>query len=237
MPHLSLATTSTRFVRAPAAQWVHDIRNALAVAQLHLETLERQAGPNGSKAASAAYAVMLRAASMCDASLAENDTRHDQGAKRRGFDLMRTIAEIVAVLTPALPPGFDIRTPREAVCMVLADPGDIYRIVFNLVQNAIAVARKGGRVTYVGIDLSRNNSSVVVRIFDDGPGLPRSIRLNAFRRKASLTSGNHGWGLTIARELAERNGSTLRLATVAKGTCYVLELAGMHALPRALGRV
>ena len=43
----------------------------------------------------------------------------------------------------------------------------------------------------------------------------------------------HGFGIAIARELAERNGSTLRLDPEATGASYVFELPGVRAVAPA----
>src|SRR5689334_13955666 len=110
MPQLTLASVTPALDALPAGQWAHDIRNALAVTGLHLETLERLSGSAGRKAASAAQAVMKRASDLCNASLAQA-ARPGQGGRRRGFDLMLTIKEIAAILEPALPKGFEIRIP------------------------------------------------------------------------------------------------------------------------------
>ncbi len=228
MTQLMLAAVSPALDPMPARQWAHDIRNALAVTGLHLETLERLSGSAGRKAASAAQAVMKRASELCNASLAQTG-RAGHGSRRRGFDLMLTIKEIAAILEPTIPQGFEIRIAPQAMCMVLGDPTDIYRILFNLVQNAVAVARNGARMTFVAIDIEYQASMVSVRIVDDGPGLPKAIRSRLFRQTASTTGGS-GMGIAIARELAERNGATLRLADEAKGTSYVLALAGLRAV-------
>jgi signal transduction histidine kinase len=206
---------------------MHDIRNALAITGLHLEALERLSGPKGRKAASAAQAAMTRVAGMCSASLAEA-TRVDYATKRRSFDLIQTINEIVTILAPIVPEGFEIRIPQEASCMVLANAGDIYRVIFNLVQNATAVARSGAHMSHVGIELAQNGSTVEIRIFDDGPGLPDSVRSSIFRRQDKNKTGGSGLGIAIARELAERNGGTLRLTACARGTSYVFEVARQY---------
>jgi signal transduction histidine kinase len=228
MSQLSLASVTPALGAMPARQWAHDIRNALAVTGLHLETLERLSGSAGRKAASAAQAVMKRASELCNASLAQAG-RAGQGSRRRGFDLMLTIKEIAAILEPTIPNGFEIRIAPQAMCMVLGDPTDIYRILFNLVQNAVAVARNGARISFVAIDIEYQAPMVAVRIVDDGPGLPKMIKSQLFRPTASTTGGS-GLGIAIARELAERNGAALRLADGPRGTSYVLELAGLRAV-------
>lgn len=215
----------------PTRQWAHDIRNALAVTGLHLETLERLSGSAGRKAASAAQAVMKRASELCNASLAQTG-RTGQGNPRRGFDLMQTIKEIAAILEPTIPQGFEIRIAPQAMCMVVGNPTDVYRILFNLIQNAVSAARNGARMTFVAVGIEYQVPMVAVRIVDDGPGLPKVIKSRLFRQTASTTGGS-GLGIAIARELAERNGATLRLTDGASGTSYVLELAGLRAVAGA----
>lgn len=234
MTRLTLAAVNPSPNAAPARAWsldiAHDIRNALAVSSLHLETLERLAGPEGRKAASAAQAVLARAAAICSASLAAGQ-RADRGAQRCGFDLIKVIREVAATLAPTAPAGFRIEPPAEPQCIVLAEPGDVYRIVFNLVHNAIAVARRGGAITGVRIRLQRKGAAVAVEISDDGPGLPEDVRAALFQRRDR--GADHGFGIAIARQLAERNGSTLRLDPQAGGASYVFELPGVCAVTQA----
>ena len=83
---------------------------------------------------------------------------------------------------------------------------------------------------------------MVVRIADDGPGLPAAIRKQLFRPGQSAVGGC-GIGLAIARLLAERNGGMLELAPSARGTTFVLEFPALATtslqegpVTRSLGR-
>ena len=71
-------------------------------------------------------------------------------------------------------------------------------------------------MTNVTVLVERTVATVTVRVADDGPGLPETVRANLFRRQQSTTGGS-GIGLYIARELAERNGGMLRCAEIASG--------------------
>ena len=217
---------------APSPQWAHDIRNALAVASLHLETLERLSGAAGRKAASAAQATLSRATGLCNASLA--DKAPGARGRRAGFDLMPVLREIAAVLGGVTPAAFTIRIPTESRCMVLGDPTDLYRAMFNLVQNAVTAARNGAAMTEVRIDIVRDDATAIVTIADNGPGLPATVRRALFRRQARSAASRSGFGIAIARELAERNGARLTLDETARGTCYRLELASLSGVSRAL---
>jgi len=233
MPQLMLASIN----RAPATQWAHDIRNTLATVGLHLDTLARLSGSRGREVVDAAHALMARAASMC------NDAMQQSAADSacRGFDVAKTMSQVANLLRPIVPEGFELRVAGQGAFVALADPQAVFRILFNLTHNAVTAARHGAAMTHVTLLAERIGSRIVLRVADDGPGLPQCVRENLFRPGDSATSSS-GIGLSIARELAERNGATLQLAESARGTTFVLELPGVAAMPadtgamRSLGR-
>ncbi len=233
MSKLTLASVNPA-LPVPTSQWAHDIRNALAVMSLHLETLERLSGAGGRKAASAAQAVMKRTAGMCNGAL-EHAVRADQNVRRRGFDLVKVAREIASILEPVAPEGFEIRVTAETPCVAMGDAGDMFRIIFNLVQNAVSVARGGQPMSHVDIAIVSAGSVVAVRISDDGPGLPKAVRAKLFRAQNACGAHCGGLGLAIARELAERNGATLQLGEARKGTTFTLELAAMRSIALETG--
>lgn len=236
MSHLILASANPAPAGQPAAQWAHDIRNALATVGLHLETLERLSGSRGREIARAAHALMARAAAMCNDAM-EQETHADFFNRRRGFDVIRTIVQVANLLRPVAPEGFEIRVAGNGTFSVLADPQDVFRILFNLAHNAIAAARqeakKERKMTSITLMVERAGAAVRVLVTDDGPGLPQAVRLNLFRPQGSALPAGGGLGLAIARELAERNGGMLQLVESARGTTFVLELSGLTALPSA----
>jgi signal transduction histidine kinase len=224
MSQLALASS---FATPTLAPWAHDIRNTLATVGLHLETLERLSGERGRDVAHAAHALMSRAAAMCTEAMKQSAREALESSPRR-FDVMKTIVQVANLLRPTAPTGFQIRVAGSGSFIVLADQQDIFRIIFNLLHNTIAIARRATRdelkMSSVTLLVERSGTRVAVRIADDGPGLPPQVLSKLFRRGNAHVTGN-GMGLAIARELAERNAGVLRLVDSARGTTFLLELA------------
>jgi signal transduction histidine kinase len=230
MSQLALAVLAAS--NGPSARWAHDVRNALATVGLHLETLERMSGPRGRDIAHAAHTLMSRAAAMCSEAISQG-TQADTSSRRKPLDIAKTISQIANLLRPSAPAGFEISVAGSGAFMVLADPQDVFRILFNLVHNALSAARAGAGtaqpMTNVTLLIERRDMTVTVRIADDGPGLPQIVRDNLFRQQPSSVSG--GLGLSIARELAERNGGVLQHVDSAHGATFLVQL------PAATGSV
>jgi signal transduction histidine kinase len=219
-----------RATPSPATQWAHDIRNTLTTVGLHLDTLERLAGSAGHKAVEAAYALMLRATAMCDQALAQAQ-RPQSTPRPRTVDAVSAIRQVADLIAPIAPAGFGVRVHAQGQFPVAADADNLFRILFNLLHNAVSVARSRGKLKTVDVSVERSEASIVLRIADDGPGLPASVRKQLFRAGVP-SSGGSGLGLSIARELAEQNGGTLRLAPSPKGATFLLELPAAATVTR-----
>jgi signal transduction histidine kinase len=229
MAHLALVSMSRAVGRPPPAQVAHDIRNLLATIGLHLETLERLSGSSGAKAAGAAQALAAKAANLCN-SVVEGADRSD-GSRRCSVELMSIIGQVAELLAPAAPAEFSVDIEACGPVTVLADPNEVFRIFFNIISNAAAVARQTGRLRRVAVSVMRGELMISIRLSDDGPGLPEDIRATLFHPHDSGRPSGHG--LAIARSLAERNGGTLTLAAAKFGTAFAITLptfAGMVAV-------
>jgi signal transduction histidine kinase len=225
MSHLTLVSANRALGQAPAASAAHDLRNLLATIALHIETLGRLAGPPGAKAASAAHALTAKAAMLCNSVI--DGAGSDSRIRQRSVDAVHVIRQVADLVRPAAPEELTIDIGSNGTAMTLADPGDVFRIVFNLVNNAVALARQTGRLTRIEARVERQGATVAIRVADDGPGLPAAVRSNLIR---SPETSRDGHGLAIARELAERNGGTLSLDPTPAGTAFVVTLPAFVAM-------
>jgi signal transduction histidine kinase len=223
---LTLASVNRSSNQPVSERLSHDIRNTLATLALHLDTLERLSGPTGAKAASAAHVLVSKAAGICTEVL-QDAANPDAPTRRSGFDIVTTIRQVIELLQPIAPEGFSFDIKAAVPVMVLGNAQEIFRVLFNLAHNAVMVARRTQRLSQLHFTVERSAATVVIAIADDGPGLPKEIRNNLFGRPVGrfATSAN-GFGLAIARELAERSGGTLEY-NGGVGTTFTLVLTAL----------
>jgi len=201
------------------AQWTHDIRNALGTIALYVDTLECPGNPQSSRTVASTQALLARVAAMCSGAAKQAD---GGPASRASFDVARTVAQVRELIASTLPAAVSLETDAQDPTPVVADAQDVFRILFNLLHNAATVARDGS-LRAIRVTLARTGTTAVITVSDDGPGVPAAVRSRLFLGGRSTTGGS-GQGLAIARELAERNGGTLRLADTPHGATFVVEL-------------
>jgi signal transduction histidine kinase len=112
--------------------------------------------------------------------------------------------------------------PRLAV--VHGDPVLLEWAIEVLTKNAIdALAGRGGTVQLSAQPGS--DDSVVIRVADDGPGVPRDLRDRVFEPGFSTKQSGWGIGLSLAKRIVEENhGGKLVLAPTTQGATFEIIL-------------
>jgi len=85
-------------------------------------------------------------------------------------------------------------------------------MVSNLVENAIKYSPDGGAVT---VRVGRESSDAVLRVTDQGPGIPPALRervFDRFFRNPDQTQSGSGLGLAIVRSVLEKHGGRIELS-------------------------
>jgi len=232
---INLALMSSRQAALLPGPWAHDIRNILAAIGLHLDSLARLSGPHGAKAANAAHALIVKAGGMCNGAVAAAGAI-DGRSRRHPFDITAVVRHVVDLVAPLGPEGFVINVTSCGSPIVLGEQTEIFRVLFNLLHNCLAVARSSTKLRRIEIAIERDGAMTEVKVRDDGGGLPPQVAAKLFRKPAAA-GAVHGHGLAIARELMERNGGTLTCKTSRKGTTFRLTFASFASIRVAEGPV
>jgi signal transduction histidine kinase len=88
--------------------------------------------------------------------------------------------------------------------------GELNQVWANLIDNAIDAAPKSG---HVDVSAAHENGSVVVRVVDDGPGVPETLKAQIFDPFFTTKPQGEGTGLglDIARRLVREHGGAIEL--------------------------
>ena len=108
--------------------------------------------------------------------------------------------------------------------IVSGDPDKLMRVLQNLIGNAAQAMKKtGGTIT---ISARKEGDEIVLRIRDNGPGIPEEIQHNLF--DAFATSGKKtgiGLGLMVTRSIIAAHGGEIDFETEAgRGTTFNIRL-------------
>ena len=130
----------------------------------------------------------------------------DHAPAAEPVDIRRGIADTLTMLssksrTKGIKVGVEI--PDE-VPRVLAVGAELNQVWMNLIDNAIDAVSKGGHVT---VKAAREREGVLVRVIDDGPGVPEEIKgriFDPFFTTKGVGEGT-GLGLDIVRRLLQRH--------------------------------
>jgi signal transduction histidine kinase len=199
----------------------HQLRTPLAGLRMRLEELR-------------ALAATDEAAAEADAALAQADrlmgtiehlealARGREAGPARAADLARVVSEHVAAeWAPRFAAAGRALTagPAEGVPARIA-PEAARQVVDVLLDNAL---RHGAGATAVSV--TTGGGWALLRVVDEGPGVPAARAEELFERGVSSGNGGGGVGLAVARELVRREGGELSLVH-ARPPCFEAALPG-----------
>jgi signal transduction histidine kinase len=117
--------------------------------------------------------------------------------------------------------GIKIHSDLKSGVTLLIDRDRIWRSIGNIVGNAIDALTFGGNIT---ITSEKKIYDLVIKVQDNGPGIPEDIRDKIF--EPFFTSGKSngtGLGLAIVKKVIEAHGGNVNFKTEAgKGTTFYI---------------
>ena len=130
-------------------------------------------------------------------------------------------AALDAVRPGAQAKGIEISTEIDRCAgTVLADPGRVQQVIWNLTGNAVKFTPKNGQVR---VRVARVDSHIEVAVSDNGSGIKREFLSRLFQRftqedgSIRRSHGGLGLGLAITKHLVELHGGEIRAESPGPG--------------------
>jgi signal transduction histidine kinase len=139
----------------------------------------------------------------------------------RAIDLYKDVAEANGVTL--------VEGAAQAAAPALTVLGDrtrLEQVAANLIDNAIKYTPSGGRVE---IELTREDAAAVIRVRDNGIGIPPNelplIWDRLFRGDQSRTERGLGLGLSLVKAIVQAHGGTAAVTSeVGRGSTFTVSL-------------
>jgi two-component system sensor histidine kinase ChvG len=228
-----------------AADVAHEIRNPLTSIRSAVETLDLVSEPAPRERLTN---ILKHDVGRLDRLITDisNASRVDAELSREeplSFDLGRLLADIAGLYAEtdaagAVPVRFTSPQSLEPIT-VSGREGPLSQVFRNLIDNARSFSSLSEKpAPEVRLILERSGRTVTAAVEDDGPGLPPENLETVFERfytarpKGALFGGHSGLGLSIARQIIDAHGGTIRAENRTDGEGRVLGARFVVTLPQ-----
>ena len=150
-----------------------------------------------------------------------------QVARNEQIQLAPMVEEIFTDLAP-LAEKSSVTLTAEGDGVMTGSDALIYRLLFNLTENAVKYNRPDGSVQ---VTVSQEPEKLLIRVSDTGCGIPEEYQRSIFQpffrvdKSRSREDGGAGLGLSLVWEIANLHGGSVRVEESSdRGTTIAVEL-------------
>ena len=205
----------------------HELRTPLALLQAQLELFSAEhpdMQPETAEFLSLLRELTERLTRLTKTLLEMSNLR--QVARNERIRLAPMIEEIFTDLAP-LSDKCGVTLTAEGDGIMTGSDALIYRLIFNLTENAVKYNRPGGSVR---VSVAQEPEKLLIRVSDNGCGIPEEYQQSIFQpffrvdKSRSREYGGAGLGLSLVWEIADIHGGSVRVEESSKnGTVIAAE--------------
>jgi signal transduction histidine kinase len=214
--------------REMARQIAHEIKNPLTPMKLsvqHLRKAWKDNAPDLDKHIDKVTRTLIEQIDTLSAIATEfSKFAKMPGAHFEQIDLVSKLKSISQLFEESCRISFETApgTPDEVI--VYADKEQILQVFNNLIRNAIQAVPEGSEPV-VGIELESGAGSALIRVNDNGAGIPEELQPKMFEPNFTTKSSGMGLGLAISKKYIEGSGGDIWFETEkGKGTTFFIRL-------------
>ena len=139
-------------------------------------------------------------------------------------DLVIEVAESLRRQVDSKGIALQIDTPPD-LPQIMADGGQVERVITNLVTNAIRATERAGTIDVAAV---RRNGYVAISVRDTGRGIPRDYLGRVFEpfvQVPNAPAGGAGLGLSISRRIVQAHGGQITVRSeLGHGTTFTFTM-------------
>jgi signal transduction histidine kinase len=99
-----------------------------------------------------------------------------------------------------------IHRSNEDSILIVADKLRLNQVFLNIINNAINVLQEGEIIVFLE---RQDTNTVLVRIIEEGPGIPSNIKDTLFTKFVTGSKSGTGLGLYICKNIIENHGGKI----------------------------
>jgi two-component system nitrogen regulation sensor histidine kinase NtrY len=145
-------------------------------------------------------------------------------AENQKLELNATISHAISLFSNSTDVNINYTCKLKSPVYIYADKEQISRVFINLFNNAIQSVPEDRRGK-IDVSLEKLNKMAIVKIKDNGRGIPDELKDKMFTPNFTTKSSGMGLGLAITKNIIENIHGQISFETVpGKGTTFILEL-------------
>ncbi len=214
--------------REMAKQIAHEIKNPLTPMKLSVQQLQRSWKDKSSNWEESlnrfSKTLIDQIDNLSTIATAFSDFAKMPKTNNEVVDVVDRINDSVGLFENIKNVEFQINLHGNKKVPVFTDKEQLLRVFANLIKNAIQ-SIPAGRKGLITIDLLTRNGKAVIKVSDNGSGIPEELGDKLFMPNFTTKSSGMGLGLAIVKNIIEDANGTIRYETeIGKGTTFIVEL-------------
>jgi nitrogen fixation/metabolism regulation signal transduction histidine kinase len=201
--------------REVARAVAHEIRNPLTPIQFALQRLQEEAkraeGPRPDVVSESSEAILREVRSLQEFATAFSSVAQLPDPKLQKCEVDALVEDVARLYRGSTPVEF--RVECEAPLPVAwADPGQIQRVLVNLIKNALEALDGRGAIE-LRVRRDGADGGLLLEVADNGPGMDPGTLERAGHPGFTTKSSGSGLGLTLVQRIVEQHGGRFALAS------------------------
>lgn len=196
--------------REMAQQVAHEIKNPLTPMKLNIQYLQRawqnQEEDWGDRLERFAQSLVEQIDTLSDIATSFSDFAKMPKGSNSKENLVSIISSVILLFQEE---DFDINFEfSDSSLLIEGDKNQLIRVFNNLIKNATQALRgvEGGKIN---IAITKETQSVLVRISDNGVGIPEDLKPKIFYPNFTTKSSGTGLGLAMVKNIVESMGGSV----------------------------